>query len=105
MSRRTSRFRPDVAICRPDRDHDRHVGHDRGNRGLDHDPCGDRAQHGRGLLPNTPHRNVRRRGAVQPSAPARTLAESNSLHATCSVFLPDTSNPPPTHIQELALRV
>jgi hypothetical protein len=42
---------------------------------------------------------------VQPSAPARTVAESNSLRATCSVFLPDTSNLPPTQIQELALRV
>jgi hypothetical protein len=60
----TERFRLDVAICRRGRDHDRHVGYDRGSRGLDHDPCGDRAQHGRGLLPNTPHRNVRRRGAV-----------------------------------------
>jgi hypothetical protein len=42
---------------------------------------------------------------VQPSELPRTVVESNSLHATCNAFLRDTNNPPPTRIQDLALRV
>jgi hypothetical protein len=102
------------AIYRPGRGSDHHVvrgrdhyvGHDRGSHDFfDRHPSGDRVQYGRGLLPSTPYRIVRRRGAVQPSELPRTVVESNSLHATCNAFLRDTNNPPPTRIQDLALRV
>jgi hypothetical protein len=93
------------AISRPGRGRDPHAGHDRGSHGLDRDPSGDRVQHARARPPSNPQSTVRRRGAVQPSALPHTVLESNSLHATCNAFLRDTNNPPPTRIQELALRV
>ena len=98
-------FEAFLAIYRPGRGHDHHVGRDRGNRGLDCDPSGDRVRLGPGFPPSTPHNIGRRRGVAQPSELPRRVVASNSLHATCSVFLLDTSNLPPIHIQELALRV
>ena len=56
-----------LAIYRPGRGHDHHVGRDRGSRGLDCDPSGDRVRLGPGFPPSTPHNIGRRRGVVQPS--------------------------------------
>ena len=47
-------FEAFLAIYRPGRGHDHHVGRDRGSRGLDRDPSGGRAQRGRVLPPSTP---------------------------------------------------
>ena len=65
-------------------------------------PSGDRAQHGRDLLPSNPYSTARHRGAVRPSELHRRAVESNILHATCNAFPRDTNNPPPTRSQELA---
>jgi hypothetical protein len=41
---------------------------------------------------------------VQPSELPRRVVESNSLHAICNVFPPDTNSPLPTSIQDQALQ-
>ena len=104
LNRQVLNFRFGRTSGRSGRGHDRRVGHDRG-RGLDRDPSGDRVRRGRALPPSNPQSTVRRRGAVEPSVPPHTVVESSSLHATCSAFLLDTNSPPPTRIQEWALRV
>lgn len=89
-------------ICHPVRDCELRVDRDRGNRGLDCDPSGDRVQHGRGLHPSSPHNNVRRHDVAQSSELSRRAVESNSLRAICNAFPLDTSSLPPTRLQVLA---
>ena len=97
-------FEAFLAIYRPGRGHDHHVGRDRGSRGLDCDPSGDRVRLGPGFPPSTPHNIGRRRGVAQPSELPRRVVESSSLRAICNVFPPDTNNPLPTRIQDRALQ-
>ena len=93
-----------LAIYRPGRGHDHHVGRDRGSRGPDCDPSGDRVRLGPGFPPSTPHNIGRRRGVVQPSELPRRVVESNSLRAICNAFPSDTNSPLPTRIQDRALQ-
>ena len=53
-----------LAIYRPGRGHDHHVGRDRGSRGLDCDPSGDRVRLGPGFPPSNPRNIGRRRGVA-----------------------------------------
>ena len=57
-------FQAFLAIYRPGRGHDHHVGRDRESRGLDCDPSGDRVRLGPGFPPSTPHNIGRRRGVA-----------------------------------------
>jgi hypothetical protein len=83
----------------------RDLGRGRARENPDHDrgPSGGRAQPGRDLPPSNPRRTAPRRDAAPPSERPHREAESSSLHATYSVFQPDTNSRLPTRTRALAL--